>query len=142
MGDTGGESDDPSVVAVAFAQATAAAADEETATGQAGQGEGSPPPIVVKRRSSDGGDDGDASGSNEALMRLLPSACRQGVLCRVSVPPRDGRGGQDIAVLLGSTLAGTGVFSGLDGAWFGRVCAYLGLDAAMTGAAAAEAGGR
>ncbi len=146
VGDTGGESDDPSVVAAAFAQAAAAAAGQETATGQGGQDEGSPPPIVVKRRGSDDGDDGNAGGSNEALMRLLPSACRQGVLCRVSVPLRDGGGGgvggEDIAVLLGSTLAGAGVFSGLDGAWFGRVCAYLSLGAAVTGAATAEAGGR
>lgn len=40
--------------------------------------------------------------------------------------------GGDVVVVLGSTLGGSGVFSGMDGAWFERVCLQLafGADAA------------
>lgn len=130
VGDTGGESDDTGVVAAAFEQAASAK-----------QGDGSPSAIVVTKRNGDHSDD---EGGNEALMQMLPSSCRQGVLCRVPSPPGGGDA-RDVVVLLGSTLAGAGVFSGMDGAWFERVCACLALGPAGAGAAATaavEAGGR
>lgn len=125
MGATGGESDAGVTVAAAFKQATAAAAAAAaTKTGE--QGKGSPSAVVFKRR--DSGDD------NDALMQLLPSACRQGVLCKVSCPSSGrGDGGGDSVVLLGSTLAGESVLSGMDGAWFERVCAFLALAPAAAG---------
>lgn len=126
MGDAGGESDDATVVAGAFKSATAAAAAREAETAEQDRG-GSPSAIIVN--------DNDKDGHSEALMRLLPSACRQGVLCKVPSPLSGG----DVVVLLGSTLTGTGVFSGLDGKWFERVCAFLALGPA---AAAVSAAGR
>ncbi|CAM9187215.1 unnamed protein product [Ectocarpus sp. 6 AP-2014] len=126
VGATGGESDASDTVAAAFKQATAAAA-AAAAAAQAGEQEtGSPSAAVVKRSAN--GDD------NDALMQLLPSACRQGVLCRVSCPSSGrGDGGGDLMVLLGSTLAGATVLSGMDGAWFERVCAFLALGPAAVG---------
>lgn len=73
-----------------------------------------------------------AQNDDEAIMQLLPSSCRQGILCWVS-PLHGGGvsgGNGEVAVLLGSTLSGAGVFSGMDGAWFERVCANLALAAA------------
>lgn len=146
VGDTGGESDDPSTVAAAFQQATSRQGDAAAAAASA---------IIITRKrsgdsSSDNGEreeDGDKGNGNDGdalLMRLLPSSCRQGVLCRVARPGgRESKG--DMVVLLGSTLAGSGVFSGMDGAWFERVCACLALGAAGAAAAtpaAADAGGR
>lgn len=71
-------------------------------------------------------------------MQLLPAACRQAVLCRVSpAPGGDGGGGGggavggDVVVVLGSTLAGSGVFSGMDGAWFERVCLQIAFGASV-----------
>ena len=150
VGDAGAKADDASAVAAAFeqaaARAAAAAAAGATATPPPGaQGEDAPPSAIIVKRRSGGSNtgEGDDSGS-EALMQLLPPSCRQGVLCRVPSPP--GGGGsdaRDMVVLLGSTLAGSGVFSGMDGAWFERVCACLALGPAGTPATAtAEAGGR
>lgn len=110
MGDTGGESDDASTVAAAFKWATSAASK---AAETVEQGRGPPSAVIVN----------DKDGDSEALMRLLPSTCRQGVMCKVPSPVSGG----GVVVLLGSTLTGVGVFSGLDGDWFERVCAFLAL---------------
>lgn len=147
MGDTGGESDDASAVAAAFEQAASRAAATAATLGGAAAGtrkgdDGSPSAITVKRGSGGDPNDDGAEDGNEALMKMLPSSCRQGVLCRVP-RPTGGGDARDMVVLLGSTLAGAGVFSGMDGAWFERVCACLSLGPAGAAAtAAAEAGGR
>eukprot|EP00752_Nemacystus_decipiens_P006524 g5875.t1 len=140
VGDTGGESDDRGVVAAAFEQAASRAAATTGAAAAGAQAEDAPPSaIIVKKR----GSDSDNRQGEDALMRLLPSSCRQGVLCRFPAPTPGGGDARDMVVLLGSTLAGSGVFSGMDGAWFERVCACLSLGSAGAAAkATAEAGGR
>lgn len=61
-----------------------------------------------------------------SIMSLLPSICQQGLVCRTPSPLGEAvSGGAVTTVLLGSTLRGTGVFSGQDAAWFERVCAHL-----------------
>eukprot|EP00903_Cladosiphon_okamuranus_P008720 g8352.t1 len=137
VGDAGGASDDPGAVTAAFKQAASrASAQGKDAAASA---------IIVRKRSGDsnpnnGEEAANDGGNDDALMRLLPPSCRQGVLCRVSSPPPGGGDARGMVVLLGSTLAGSGVFSGMDGAWFERVCACLALGSAGTAAtAAAEA---
>ncbi|CAM9652363.1 unnamed protein product [Scytosiphon promiscuus] len=129
VGATGGESDSATSIAAAFERATAAATSAATS---AEQGRGSPSAIIVK-------EDGRGNGVNDAdiaVMRLLPSDCRQGVLCKIPSPPGGGEG--DLVVLLGSTSRGSGAFAGMDRGWFERVCALI----ALPPAAAADAGGR
>lgn len=128
IGTTGGESDDASLVSLA--SRIAASRDKGSSI------------IVTNPLAYQGGDydstDGDVNGdydsektkSNATIMKLLPSSCRQGVLCRVSTRLSNGGVAEisdDVVVLLGSTLGGTGVFSGADGTWFERVCAHLAL---------------
>lgn len=145
MGDTGGESDDTSAVAAAFERAASMAATakpEGAAAGSQGDGSSSPAIIVKKGNGDSNHDDRDEHSDSEALMHMLPSSCRQGVLCMVPAPPGGGDGSR-MVVLLGSTLAGAGVFLGMDGAWFERVCACLALGPKAGGAAAApQAWGR
>lgn len=114
MGSTGGEENDASSLATAYKRA----AEEDQGSS------------VVIRRTSEGGGDPIDTATENTVMSLLPSACRQGILFRVSPVP----GGIDMVVLLGSTVGGVGVFSGMDGGWFERVCAYLAVPAAGRGA--------
>lgn len=76
---------------------------------------------VIITRTSKGGSDPIDTANEDTVMSLLPSACRQGILFRVSPVP----GGINMAILLGSTVGGVGVFSGMDGGWFERVCVHL-----------------
>ena len=114
IGTTGGESDDTNLVAIA--SKIAAAKNDGSST-------------IITDGDVVGNDDDNVQ--NSTIMQLLPSVCRQGILCRVStvLPGGEGATGKTskVVVLLGSTLGGTGVFSGADGAWFERVCAHVAL---------------
>lgn len=120
VGTSGGESDDAKLLAVA----TATAAKQDITSS------------VTVTRGIDNSDEQPLAEDENSIMDLLPAACRQGILCRVSTlaggvegGERGGEGaGQEsttAVVLLGSTLRGTGVFSGRDAGWFERVCAHL-----------------
>lgn len=117
-GSTGGESEDASSLAAAYKRAAEEDQGSSVIITRTGEGEG-------KGEGGGGGDQIDTA-TEDTIMRLLPSACRQGILYRVSPVP----GGIDMVVLLGSTVGGAGVFSGMDGAWFDRVCAHLAVPAA------------
>ncbi|CAM9898566.1 unnamed protein product, partial [Choristocarpus tenellus] len=102
VGFSGGESNDPELLTLALAKAK----------------EGKGKPVVLKRAQGSGGGEAERrvegdSNLDEPVMRLLPSACRQGVAC-VMGETDSGL----TAVLLGSTLGGVGVFSSRDLDWF------------------------
>lgn len=123
MGASGGESDNPSLLATASARAVADAQDRN-------QDDGASPSLTVAVARSDGGGGGggEATADDDAIMSLLPDVCRQGILCSVA-PGGAGGGAAGVVdtVLLGSTLRATGVFSTRDTAWFQRVCVHLAI---------------
>lgn len=83
---------------------------------------------IVTRAAPSQKDEG--AGEDDPMMRMLPSTCLQGIFCRISTRlggRDDGVDGGNVVVLLGSTLRGSGVFSGMDGGWFERVCAHIAL---------------
>lgn len=131
MGATAGESDNAEVLALAFKRTSGTNEEQGSAT------------IVTKTASFEDNNDAEslsANNTDDAIMQLLPSACQQGILCRVRPLTGQGDGAirGDVVVFLGSTLRGAGVFSGMDGAWFERVCAHLALGAAAAGSGGGE----
>lgn len=124
VGTTGGESDAAASIAAAFERGTAAA----TTTGE--QDQGSTSAIIAK----ESGRSNDGDNVTITLMRLLPSECLQGILCKIPSPPGGGGGQGDLVVLLGSTQRGSGAFAGMDRGWFERVCALLSLAPAVADA--------
>lgn len=114
MGASGGESDNPLLLAKASALAASGA---ENKNKQGSAGDDNPAATVSVARGN--------SDADDAIMDLLPDVCQQGMLCKIYVGAGGSSEGRLGTVLLGSTLRAAGVFSGSDTAWFERVCAHL-----------------
>lgn len=132
VGVSGGESDDPSLLAMASARAASIAPGGSSKnSSQEGNGDAPSPLTVTVARGENGSGNKDVTDDdNDSIMSLLPDVCRQGILCSVEgVGGKRGRSDSGVVstVLLGSSLAGTGVFSARDTAWYQRVCVYLAL---------------